>query len=281
MISTTTLGFVEAEIARVVQHAPVARTEAWHRYQREAARLFEQLGFATTLDAHLEGARAEHDVDVLVEFRRAGVDHSWVVECKLWKRRIPKSAVLTLQRIVGDVGADRGILLSESGPQPGAVTATRYSNITLTNLEDLRRNAEVDLFDFRLGQLFRRYAEAEEKLRRLGLTTVGRPPLGSGLRVKPGMDWDGVLACQARLSAVQFGVTRARTGHFPAPYDLDLKTEQYLDAEDLESFLNGAEQTLSDLEPWLKEEDEKPWDPLAVSRGSGPRAAPWTDWRDE
>ena len=92
------------------------------------------------------GARGgEHEIDVLVTFTAYGVDHVWLVECKLWKTRVPQEKVLAFRSIVDEVGADRGFLLSESDFQPGAVTQARLTNITLTKLENLRANAEADV----------------------------------------------------------------------------------------------------------------------------------------
>jgi restriction system protein len=95
----------------------MARRAAWRDYQDQVAQFFRSSG----MDAKVEGARARHDVDVLVEFEKLGIRHRWVVECKPWKRRIPKERVLTLQGVVSDIGGDRGFLLCEVGFQSGAI----------------------------------------------------------------------------------------------------------------------------------------------------------------
>ncbi len=91
-----------------------------------------------------EGARGAHDVDVLVEFTSAGLSVRWIVECKAWKRAIPKERVLVLVGVVEESGADRGLIVAESGLPGGAVRVAQHSNITLTSLDDLRANTEVE-----------------------------------------------------------------------------------------------------------------------------------------
>ena len=113
------------------------RVTAWQDYQERAAYYFHLLGMDVNVDEHVIGARGEHDVDVVVRASQAGIEQTWIVECKLWRRRVNKLHVAALANIVQDVGADRGILLSETGFQPGAVRLASFSNITLTSLTEL------------------------------------------------------------------------------------------------------------------------------------------------
>ena len=82
----------------------------WRSYQKEAARFFRELGCIVETDASVQGARARHDIDVWVRFAHFGIQQAWVIECKLWKRRVHKEKILTVKSIVEDVGADRGVL---------------------------------------------------------------------------------------------------------------------------------------------------------------------------
>lgn len=110
---------------------------AWHDYQERSAYYFHLLGMDVTVDEHLIGVRGEHDADVVVRTCEAGIKQIWIVECKLWRRRVGKLHVNALASVVQDVGADKGILLSESGFQSGAVKQASCSNITLTSLSEL------------------------------------------------------------------------------------------------------------------------------------------------
>lgn len=119
---------------------------AWHDYQKRAAEFFRTIGMNANVDERLEGARGQHDVDVVVRETRAGIQQLWVVECKLWRRSVTKLHVAALAQIVQDVGADRGIILSETGFQAGAIRLASLTNITLTSLAELNGNADaVDL----------------------------------------------------------------------------------------------------------------------------------------
>jgi hypothetical protein len=114
----------------------------WREYQEETAAFFERQGCSVQVEAKVQGVRAQHEVDVYVKFFRHGIECKWVIECKLWKSKVPKEKVMALISIVDDIGADRGLILSEKGFQSGAYDATRNSNITLiTSLYDFEKTA--------------------------------------------------------------------------------------------------------------------------------------------
>ncbi|QAU22735.1 restriction endonuclease [Dyella sp. M7H15-1] len=114
----------------------------WRAYQEAAAEVFRRLGCNAQVDYRAKGVRAAHDIDVYVTFVRSGILCTWVIECKLWTSRVPKEKVLALKSIIDDLGADRGIMISEAGFQPGAQDVARGTNITLvTSLEDFARTA--------------------------------------------------------------------------------------------------------------------------------------------
>ena len=92
------------------------------------------LGLNAVTDVTVKGVRTSHDLDVLVTSHYVGFDITWLVECKHWKTPVNKLHVLALREIVSDVGADRGILLSESGFQSGAIEAANLTNIQVTSL---------------------------------------------------------------------------------------------------------------------------------------------------
>ena len=93
----------------------------WHEYQEAVARVFSELGCSVEVDKKVTGARGQHDIDVYVTFEKFGQECRWIIECKLWSKRIHKSEVQTLHGIVQDVGADRGLLFTETGFQSGAL----------------------------------------------------------------------------------------------------------------------------------------------------------------
>lgn len=118
----------------------------WHEYQEAVASVFREFGCSVEVDKKVKGTRSQHDIDVYVTFEKFGQVCRWIIECKLWSKRIPKSEVLTLHNIVQDVGADRGLLFTESGFQSGALTAAKNTNLLLqTSLEDFRRTAQLHI----------------------------------------------------------------------------------------------------------------------------------------
>src|SRR5229473_2440209 len=110
----------------------------WKEYQEEAAAFFRTLGLEARTDVSLRGVRTNHDVDVLVQSHHIGFDVTWIIECKYWKNPVSKLHVLALREIVTDLGADRGILLSEGGFQSGAIEAATLTNVHVTSLLDVR-----------------------------------------------------------------------------------------------------------------------------------------------
>ncbi|EPL2316804.1 restriction endonuclease, partial [Klebsiella pneumoniae] len=84
----------------------------------------------------------------------AGFDIIWLVECKHWKNPVSKLHVLALREIVTEIGADRGILLSESGFQSGAIEAANLTNVHITSLAELSLSASKDIYSMRLRELY-------------------------------------------------------------------------------------------------------------------------------
>ena len=117
---------------------------SWQEYQRAAARAFRDLDCTAEVDKIITGARGTHKIDVFVTFQQFGNQCRWVVECKLWSKPVSKDVVQTLQSIVQNVGADRGIIFAEGGFQSGAHIAAQNTNILLhSSLEDFKHTAHV------------------------------------------------------------------------------------------------------------------------------------------
>lgn len=124
----------------------------WEEYQHQAASLLCELGFSIQVNAQVTEANgAAHAIDVAARRTVAGVDLLWIVECKYWNRPVPIEKVLALRTLVLDLGADRGLLMSESGFQSGAIRTANQKNITLTSLDDLRVNAAEEILASRVS----------------------------------------------------------------------------------------------------------------------------------
>jgi|GEM_PF-3398971 len=111
----------------------------WRRYQKDVENLFKSMAFETFEEKIVVGARARHKIDVWVIFKLLGIEHKWAIETKLWKQPVPKGEVLAFHKVVEDVGADKGILLSESGFQKGSKSAVKKTNILLSSMRDLKK----------------------------------------------------------------------------------------------------------------------------------------------
>ena len=136
---------------------------AWKEYQEEAASFFRSLGLDASTDVTVKGVRTNHNVDVLVKSQHVGFEITWIVECKHWKTRVSKLHVLALREIVADVGADRGILLSESGFQSGAIEAANLTNVQVTSLAQVSVTASNDIYSMRLRELYDRIENCNDR----------------------------------------------------------------------------------------------------------------------
>ncbi|MDE2822096.1 MAG: restriction endonuclease, partial [Chloroflexota bacterium] len=122
------------------------KNHSWQDYQEAAAAVFRDLGCTADVNKTVSGARSTHDVDVYVTFRQFGQECRWIVECKLWSKPVAKETVHALRDRVDDLGADRGVIFSESGFQAGARTAAQTTNILLQDsLEDFSETARFHM----------------------------------------------------------------------------------------------------------------------------------------
>lgn len=126
---------------------------AWRQYQEDAAAFFRSLGMDVQTDVTVQGVRTTHDIDVLVKSRHVGFEVTWIVECKCWRTPVNKLHVLALREIVADTGADRGILLSESGFQIGAKEAAALTNVHPQSLAESEAAANTEIIAMRLAEL--------------------------------------------------------------------------------------------------------------------------------
>ena len=135
----------------------------WKLYQEDVAAYFRSLGLEASTDTTINGVRTKHDIDVLVKSHHVGFDITWVVECKFWNTPVSKLHILALREIVADVGADRGIILSESGFQSGAQEAANLTNVRLTSFADIRETARNSFIAMHFMELYDRVESCRER----------------------------------------------------------------------------------------------------------------------
>ena len=218
----------------------------WKEYQEEAASFFRSLGLDASTDVTVEGVRTTHDVDVLVKSHHVGFDITWLVECKHWNTRVSKLHVLALREIVADVGADRGILLSETGFQSGAIEAANLTNVQVTSLAEVSATAINDIYSMRLRELYDRIEDCNDRYwdipKDYRIEHGLRPDVGeyaySGTRT--------IELCRDLLS-------RAFRGLYP------FKSEvlAVFVTPELPEYFNSAEEVVAVVEPLIDELEEK------------------------
>lgn len=218
----------------------------WHDYQENAAEFFRSLGLEAMTNVTIKGVRTSHDIDVLVKSRHAGFEITWIVECKNWKTRISKIHVLGLREIVADTGADRGILLAESGFQSGAAEAAALTNVHLTSLSAARREASAEVFNMRLTELYDRVEKCRERYWNLP----------KGARVEHGLRPDtgeGGYSGAAVVSLAEDILRKAFRGNYP--FEADYMWRHAIHS--MPEVLYTLEQTITMLEPIIQELESK------------------------
>jgi hypothetical protein len=110
-------------------------------YEDKVAAFFGSLGYDAKVRHSVQGARAEHKIDVWVTFEIHGRKQRWVVECKYWKKNVDKEKVLALRSVVEDVGGTMGFIITETGFQPAALSATQLTNLELLTFAELMEGA--------------------------------------------------------------------------------------------------------------------------------------------
>lgn len=224
----------------------MAQTPDWQTYQDDVSEFLSQLGFATKTDERLQGSRGLHAIDVTAKMAIAGISQLWLIECKKWRRPIPKERVLTFLGIVNDVGADRGLMLSESGFQAGAVRATANTNVTLTSLADFRQNSAHEIASLRSRVLDERAATLGQSFLAIwDLSNADRERILSAYVGPPDMLGRAVpVALMARLEGVRDSLEAARFRRWPVSY-FALDDDLPISVMDWEGLLFLAEETIS------------------------------------
>ncbi|MYL83438.1 restriction endonuclease [Desulfovibrio aerotolerans] len=175
----------------------------WKKYQEDVSTYFTSLGLEASTDITIDGVRTKHDIDVLVKSRHVGFDITWIVECKLWKTPVTKLHVLALREIVADVGADRGIILSESGFQSGAQEAAVLTNVQLTSFGEVREIAQNSFYALNLRELYDRVEVCRERywsISKQDRIEAGLRPDSCGF----GYSGDHIVRCCSALLARAF-----------------------------------------------------------------------------
>jgi hypothetical protein len=105
-------------------------------------------------DQKLKGkSRVEHQIDVLWRFRRAGIEHLVIIECKNYGRMVELGDVRSFHSVVEDMVGAKGVMVTRVGFQSGAKAFAEHQGIGLKLLrppldedwEGLIKNADVHI----------------------------------------------------------------------------------------------------------------------------------------
>lgn len=145
----------------------------WYKFQEDIKEHFESLGATARTNVSIQGARASHDIDILVSPKFFGKEITWIVEAKNWSSNVPKEKAMALLSIVQDVGADRGFIISNKGFQKGALECVKNTNITLANFEEFKNSTKdfvntevIKHYESRFKLLHARYWAHPKRIRR-------------------------------------------------------------------------------------------------------------------
>lgn len=223
----------------------------WQQFQDHTAEFFRSLGCHAQVEAKVTGARAEHKIDVWVRFNKFGLETKWVIECKDWNSTVPKEKVLALRSVVEDVGADRGILISAAGFQPGAVRVAEKTNITLTEFDGLRETAREDLVASVLHRIETRVIELKYELHNL-YTSEQTGPHSWISKPQPGVDGNAVMRAIGALAVLEYGFDRIRLKKPPYPVKFDDAGERKVLVDTLDDFVTAASEVIGEAESTFK-----------------------------
>jgi hypothetical protein len=89
----------------------------------------------------------QHDIDVSVEFMEQSpmrIKTIWFIECKWWSQKVGVQEVLVLDNRVKDVGAHKGIIVTNVGFQRGAKVFAESRGISLQIFDPGQNGRKVE-----------------------------------------------------------------------------------------------------------------------------------------
>ncbi|TGN65409.1 restriction endonuclease [Nocardioides eburneiflavus] len=118
-----------------IEDAPPA---TWQDLEKMVARILRECGYEVDVQKYVELARGDVNVDVWAD-DHAEPPNILAIECKHWNRPVSKDVVHGFRTVVGDSGANTGLLVSSAGFQSGAKEAAAYSNVRLLTWNDFQQ----------------------------------------------------------------------------------------------------------------------------------------------
>lgn len=113
-------------------------------YETLAQRVFDEIlnqqAVTTVLVQHdviLQGKSTSHQIDVYWEFKAGGITYKTIVQAKDWASSVDQGELLKFKAIIDDLpGQPRGIFVSKTGYQSGAIDTAKANGIVLYELRE-------------------------------------------------------------------------------------------------------------------------------------------------
>jgi hypothetical protein len=212
----------------------------WYQYQEQTADFFRNLGAKVETNKKVKGIRGSHNIDVYIEFSLWGQKIIWICECKLWKTSIPKDKVLTLYQIVQDIGADKGMLFSESGFQSGAINSTKNTNISLLNVEELKNVVSEELIESLIIRSIKKFNDLKARITELWINEDGYP------ETFPNISRDNMALLDGTMMFMTLHLQKALNNKFPIKF-LSFKHKSKL-SNSYEELVRNIDSEIKDIE---------------------------------
>ena len=110
----------------------------WRDLQSEVGQILHECGFHAEVDITIQTARGTVNVDVYAEDRSRMPEIRYLIECKHWKTRVPKTVVHAFRAVVSDFGANVGLFVSSVGFQSGAFDVAKNSPLRLVEWREFQ-----------------------------------------------------------------------------------------------------------------------------------------------
>lgn len=103
---------------------------SWQELEARVADVLRECGYDVEVQKKVDLARGEATIDVWAD-EHSSPPNVIAVECKHWARAASQTVVHAFRAVVGDSGANTGLIVSSAGFQRGAIAAAAYSNVRL------------------------------------------------------------------------------------------------------------------------------------------------------
>jgi hypothetical protein len=151
---------------------------------------------------------------------------------------------LAFQSIIDDVGADKGIILSEEGFQSGCFACAARTNILLSSLSELRETHKVDLHHAFVDSLLIELERAASRARKLA------PTVRTSKADDKFHSWTSKFPIEliGRISVMEMALRSFRDGRLPVVVGFDEDGSAPVLAKDVDEMIAAQRDVLKRIE---------------------------------